>query len=54
MMQFGGDQATFPHLWGDIPARPYLPMDAAGNLQTDTAEAILKLVINHLEKAARH
>lgn len=24
MMQFGGAKAQFPHLWGDIPARPFL------------------------------
>ncbi len=24
MMQFGGSKAKFPHLWGDIPARPFL------------------------------
>lgn len=24
MMQKGGTKAQFPHLWGDIPARPYL------------------------------
>lgn len=24
MMQFGGTKAQFPHLWGDIPARPFL------------------------------
>ena len=24
MMQFGGTKAAFPHLWGDIPARPFL------------------------------
>jgi phage virion morphogenesis protein len=24
MMQFGGTKSAFPHLWGDIPARPYL------------------------------
>jgi phage virion morphogenesis protein len=24
MMQAGGTKAQFPHLWGDIPARPYL------------------------------
>jgi phage virion morphogenesis protein len=23
MMQFGGTKARFPHLWGDIPARPF-------------------------------
>ena len=24
MQQFGGDKSEFPHLWGDIPARPFL------------------------------
>jgi phage virion morphogenesis protein len=24
MMQFGGQKSAFPHLWGDIPARPFL------------------------------
>ena len=24
MMQFGGTKANYPHLWGDIPARPFL------------------------------
>ncbi len=24
MMQFGGTKAAFPHLWGDIPARPFI------------------------------
>ena len=25
MMNFGGTKAQFPHLWGDIPARPFMP-----------------------------
>lgn len=53
MMQFGGDQAEFPQLWGDIPGRPYLPMDAEGNLQPGAERAILDLVLAHLEEAAR-
>ena len=53
MMQLGGDQADFPHLWGDIPARPYLTMDAEGELQPEAEEAILKLALNQLEKIAR-
>ena len=28
MQQFGGTKAEFPHLWGDIPARPYLGLSA--------------------------
>ena len=29
MQQFGGTQERFPHLWGDIPARPFLGLSAA-------------------------
>lgn len=29
MQQFGGTKAKFPHLWGDIPARPYLGVSAS-------------------------
>jgi phage gpG-like protein len=25
MMNFGGSKAQFGHLWGDIPARPFMP-----------------------------
>lgn len=28
MMQFGGTKASYPHLWGDIPARPFLGLSA--------------------------
>lgn len=52
MMQFGGEQADFPHLWGDIPGRLYLPMDSEGNLQPQAEEAILTLTLNHLERAS--
>jgi phage virion morphogenesis protein len=51
MMQFGGEQADFPHLWGDIPARPYLPVDAEGRLQHDAEEAIFDLALAHLVAA---
>lgn len=37
MMQFGGTKAAFPHLWGDIPARPFFgigPEDEDGILAT--------------------
>ena len=53
MMQFGGTKSDFPHLWGDIPGREFLPMDAEGELQPEAEEAILDLAMNHLEKAAR-
>ncbi|WP_188258256.1 phage virion morphogenesis protein [Pseudomonas aeruginosa] len=53
MMQFGGDKSDFPHLWGDIPGRAYLPMDAEGALQPEAEEAILDRAIAHLKRAAR-
>ncbi|WP_405119209.1 phage virion morphogenesis protein [Pseudomonas leptonychotis] len=53
MMHFGGDKSDFPHLWGDIPGRAYLPMDADGVLQPEAEEAILDLAMAHIEKAAR-
>ncbi len=53
MMHFGGDKDAWPHLWGDIPARPYLPMDTVGNLQPEAEASILDLALAHLESAAR-
>lgn len=51
MMQFGGEQADFPHLWGDIPARPSLPMEATGALQPEAEQALLELALSHLKQA---
>lgn len=42
MQQFGGTKSEFPHLWGDIPARPFL-----GVSESD-AEEILAIVHYHL------
>lgn len=32
MMHFGGTKAQFPHLWGDIPARPFLGLRAGDDV----------------------
>lgn len=32
MHQYGGTKAQFPHLWGDIPARPFFPVQKDGKL----------------------
>lgn len=42
MMQFGGTKAEFPHLWGDIPARPFL-----GISEQDKSD-ILAIIQRHL------
>ncbi|MGF6283246.1 phage virion morphogenesis protein [Pseudomonas silensiensis] len=52
MMLFGGEQVDFPHLWGDIPERPYLPMDAEGALPPETEQALLELALSHPKQAA--
>lgn len=48
MQQFGGRKAEFPHLWGDIPARPFFPDADRGlppglgkRIESVLAEAIL-------------
>lgn len=38
MMHFGGQKEKFPHLWGDIPARPFL------GLSEEDRSAILEIV----------
>ncbi|MBV4469921.1 phage virion morphogenesis protein [Pseudomonas siliginis] len=48
MMQFGGTQENFPHLWGDIPQRPYLPANSHGSLQHEAEEAILAISLDFL------
>lgn len=53
MMQFGGERADFPQLWGDIPARPFVPVDDDSNLHPEAKVAILELTVTHLEKAGR-
>lgn len=45
MMQFGGTRAQFPHLWGDIPARPFVGLSA------DDERNILDILARHLEQA---
>lgn len=53
MMHFGGDKSDWPHLWGDIPGRPYLPMGLDGKLQPEAEESILELALSHISQAAR-
>lgn len=43
MMQFGGTKAAFPHLWGDIPARPII------GLSDEDETAILDIVTEWLD-----
>lgn len=42
MMQFGGTKARFPHLWGNIPARPFLGIsqEDEDNILAEIAEGL--------------
>ena len=42
MQQFGGTKAQWPHLWGDIPARPYLGLSDADR------RGVLEIVSSYL------
>jgi phage virion morphogenesis protein len=45
MQQFGGEKSEFPHLWGDIPARPFL------GISESDQDAIIDTIRRHLEAA---
>lgn len=44
MLNFGGIKSQFPHLWGDIPARPFMPQ---AQLPADWEAQIIELVRAH-------
>lgn len=46
MQQFGGAKSAFPHLWGDIPARPFLGVSAEDEVN------VLDIVADYLSQAA--
>lgn len=47
MMNFGGTKAQFPHLWGDIPARPFMP---TSKLQAQWEKDIVEIIKRHIEQ----
>lgn len=54
MQHFGGRKSDFSHLWGDIPARPFLPVDPVtgeARLADDTRDEVAGIVAAHLEAA---
>ena len=44
MQQFGGKKSAYPHLWGDIPARPFL------GVSKEDAANIVEIVSSYLVK----
>ncbi|MCX7172597.1 MAG: phage virion morphogenesis protein [Proteobacteria bacterium] len=52
MQQFGGTKAQFPHLWGDIPARPHFPITPGGDLYPQEADLIVAQLAEYIQGAA--
>lgn len=46
MQQFGGTKSQWPHLWGDIPARPFL------GISEDDRSAIFDVLADYLSRSA--
>lgn len=47
MQQFGGKKSKFPHLWGDIPARPFLGIsDADEQMIVETVSDYLRSMVS--------
>lgn len=50
MQQFGGTRAEFPHLWGDIPARPFFP-NAEQGLPDELSDEIADILRSAIQNA---
>ena len=48
MMHHGGQKSEFPHLWGDIPSRRFMPLTAAGQLDPTEADWIVERLSEYL------
>lgn len=48
MQNFGGTKAQFPNLWGDIPARPFMPVNAAGQMAPSAQAMVLEIIQEHI------
>lgn len=52
MQQFGGSKTEFPNLWGDIPARPFMPIDASGQLSAAGHQVVNDAITDYLDTLA--
>jgi phage gpG-like protein len=51
MQQFGGLKSQFPWLWGNIPARPFLPVTQDGKLYPAEQARIVAMLQSFLSQA---
>lgn len=48
MQHFGGKKANFPNLWGDIPARPFMPITPGEELMPVAEQVVVDAVQEYL------
>jgi phage gpG-like protein len=53
MQHFGGTKSAFPNLWGDIPARPHIPLTPDGQLMEPARVTVLDVFNEALTDAWR-
>ncbi|MBX9868200.1 MAG: phage virion morphogenesis protein [Burkholderiaceae bacterium] len=51
IQQFGGTKSAFPKLWGDIPARPFMPLNPDGSPSPVAEKIVLEIVERHIADA---
>lgn len=49
MQQFGGTKQQFPHLWGNIPARPFMPIATDGSMMEQAEAEIVQVMQDYLD-----
>lgn len=49
MQQFGGTTQQFPHLWGNIPARPFMPIATDGSMMQQAEAEIVQVMQDYLD-----
>ncbi|MFZ6872860.1 phage virion morphogenesis protein [Undibacterium sp. Di27W] len=49
MQQFGGTRSQFPNLWGDIPARPFMPLDSDGKPDDMAQQMVVETIQEYIE-----
>lgn len=49
MQQFGGTRSQFPNLWGDISARPFMPLDADGKPDDVAQQMVVETIQEYIE-----
>jgi len=53
IQHFGGTKQQFPHLWGDIPSRKFMPIADDGSLMEQAEEEVIQIMQDYLDDIIR-